>query len=189
MGKFPFAAFVGIVLTIFGGAATGYAASPLDGTGFASSTPNPDANSCIGGRILYSFGGPSTGPFAGTFSESGTILFGAGGAVTSWHGSFMITDTLGHVTVGTTDLAPGGTGTAFCTVTGLTAVASAASKSLTYTSGVGTGVADATVTYTADLSIGMATGSLAEHFGPTAVIGAGCDTDTTSQGNDQCIQV
>lgn len=187
MSKFPFAAVVAIAVAVAGGAATGYAASPLDGETFTSALPNPDVNSCSSGRISYGFGGTATGPFAGTFMESGTILFGATGAITFWHADFMITDTLGRVTTGTKDLATGGTGTASCAVTGFTAVASATSSSLAYTSSVGTGVAQATVNFTANMSTGVAAGTLSEQFGaPPVTGGGGCDTETHGQGDDQC---
>jgi hypothetical protein len=83
-----------------------------DEPGDVTVTPDTCSEALDAETISYVASGPATGPYPGTFTESGTFTIGDGGAITSFTATFDIDSTIGEVTG--TKSAPNLSGTVTC---------------------------------------------------------------------------
>jgi len=146
----------------------------------------------------------ATGPYAGTFTETGTITFNSAGRVTGWTAHFMIFDaSFTKVVEGDKTMLTGGLGTcsngSLPTPGGGIVLTEAgnATATMTYSATItgsppntppdtGTVTAALVFTQVGDTVTGS---SLTEHFGPLVpVVQPGCNTSGNGNGNDSCSQ-
>lgn len=166
------------LLFMFGTAGAAAAVSPLTGetlqwngrpgNGDIGCSPLGSTTTLISYDLAF---GVATGPYAGSFDESGDIHV-ANGVVTQWHATFTITDATGGVVNGQKDLVTGGPATCSATPTFPSVVSGSASADLSYSATLPGGAIDQGPVHST-MVVNQAgsdpTGSsLTEDFGPTS---------------------